>query len=154
MKNLQQYLEQPRVSVDVFAYNSKVYYVIVDGAGQGDSVTRIPISGNETVLDAMAQVKGASHLGGKNIWIVRPAAIAAGKDLILPVDWDGITRRGDQKTNYQVLPGDRIFVQGKDNQGTPAEEGSAKVRRLRRAAERTRCARPDGRFELGRKSIT
>ena len=30
----------------------------------------------------------------------------------LPVDWRGITRRGTTSTNYQVLPGDRVFVMG------------------------------------------
>ena len=55
---LSNYLENPRVSVDVFAYNSQVYYVITEGAGLGDTVVRVPITGNETVLDALAQVKG------------------------------------------------------------------------------------------------
>src|SRR5262249_47784878 len=40
------------VSVDVLAYNSKVYYVITDGGGYGEQVVRLPITGNETVLDA------------------------------------------------------------------------------------------------------
>jgi hypothetical protein len=29
---------------------------------------------------------------------------------ILPVDWNGITRAGNTRTNYQLLPGDRLYV--------------------------------------------
>jgi polysaccharide biosynthesis/export protein len=111
--HLSQFLYDPRVAVDVGAYNSKVYYVIADGAGFGDSVTRFPMTGNETVLDAMAQVNGLSRLASKShIWIARPVPGGNGCDQILPVNWDKITKDGLTATNYQVLPGDRIFVAG------------------------------------------
>src|SRR5262245_54694026 len=48
---LSAFLDQPQVSVDVFAYNSKVYYVITQGSSVGEGVHRIPVTGNETVLD-------------------------------------------------------------------------------------------------------
>src|SRR5262245_48774044 len=51
-KQLSNYLDAPEVVVDVFAYNSKKYYIITQGAGFGDNVTQAPITGNETVLDA------------------------------------------------------------------------------------------------------
>jgi polysaccharide export outer membrane protein len=109
-EQLKNYLEQPRVSVDVFAFNSKVYYVITEGAGQGDTLVRVPITGNETVLDALAQVNGLSRLSSKNIWIARPAPGGVNCDQILPVSWAEITKEGATATNYQVLPGDRIFI--------------------------------------------
>jgi polysaccharide export outer membrane protein len=108
--HLAQYLDQPQVSVSVFAYNSKVYYVITQGAGQGDVVTRLPVTGNETVLDAIAQINGLSPLSSKRIWIARPAPSGVGCDVILPVDWNQITAGAATATNYQVLPGDRVFV--------------------------------------------
>ena len=43
---LAQYLEAPIISVTVAAYNSKVYYVIVQGAGLGDNLFRLPATGN------------------------------------------------------------------------------------------------------------
>ncbi len=107
---LSNYLEQPKVSVDVFAYNSKVYYVITEGAGFGDTLVRVPITGNETVLDALAQVNGLSRLSSKNIWIARPTPGDIGCDQILPVDWSEITKGAATATNYQVMPGDRIFI--------------------------------------------
>lgn len=102
-------LYKPEVDVDVFAYNSKFYYVITDFAGNGEQVVKLPSTGNETVLDAIANIGGLSAVSSKNLWIARPAP-AGSVDQILPVDWKGITRRGHTRTNYQILPGDRVFV--------------------------------------------
>ena len=40
----------------------------------------------------------------------RPAPAECGVDQILPVDWVNVTQRGQTATNYQVLPGDRVYV--------------------------------------------
>ncbi len=84
--HLSQYLEDPEVSVDIFGYNSKVYYVITEGGGLGDSVTRFPVTGNETVLDAIANVNGLTQVSSKKIWIAR-AVPHSQQTMILPVDW-------------------------------------------------------------------
>jgi polysaccharide export outer membrane protein len=110
--HLSRYLQNPEVSVDVIAYNSKVFYVIFDGGGSGQQVTRLPITGNDTVLDAISQVLGLNPVSNKHkIWVARPAPAGAGCDQVLPVDWIGVTTRGRTETNYQLLPGDRIYVQ-------------------------------------------
>ena len=109
-KHLSEFIEDPRVSLDVLVYNSKVFYVITEGAGFGDQVVRIPITGNETVLDAMSQIGGLSRVSSKKIWISRPAPHGMGCDQVLPIDWEGITKGAVTSTNYQLLPGDRIFV--------------------------------------------
>ena len=103
-------LENPKISVDVFAYNSQVYYVILEGAGLGDRVYRVATTGNETVLDAIAQVNGLTQLQSKKIWIARPGPGGLCCDQILPVNWEEITKGAATATNYQVLPGDRVFV--------------------------------------------
>jgi hypothetical protein len=107
---LDKFLDAPLVSVDVYSYNSKVYYVITEGAGQGDNVAKFPVTGNETVLDAIAQINGLSKLSSKEIWIARPAPSGIGCDQVLPVDIDAIMRGGATATNYQLLPGDRLFI--------------------------------------------
>ena len=107
---LSESLSSPVVWVDIASYNSKVYYVITEGAGMGDNVVSLPITGNETVLDAVGQVQGLSQLSSKDIWIARPAPGGFGCEQHLPVDWDAITRGAATATNYQVLPGDRIFI--------------------------------------------
>ena len=91
-KHLSNYLEDPQVAVDVFAYNSKTYYVITQGAGQGDDVAQFPITGNETVLDAIAHLGGMSQLSSHKIFIARPAPNGVGCEQILPVNWAEISR--------------------------------------------------------------
>jgi polysaccharide export outer membrane protein len=109
-KHLADHLDAPLVSVDVFSYNSKVYYVVTEGAGFGDNVARFPVTGNETVLDAISQINGLSRLSSKDIWIARPAPSHVGCDQILPVDIEAIMKGGSTATNYQLLPGDRVFI--------------------------------------------
>jgi polysaccharide export outer membrane protein len=109
-KHLQQFLDSPQVSVDVLAYNSKVFYIITQGAGLGDSVRRLPVTGNDKVLDAISQINGLSQVSSKKIWIARPAPHDFGCQQILPVDWDGITQGAQTATNYQLLPGDRLYI--------------------------------------------
>lgn len=109
--HLSRFLDNPRVAVDVGSYNSKVYYVITEGAGYGESISRFPVTGNETVLDALSQINGISQLASKShIWIARPVPDGSGCDQILPVRWNEVTGDGAISSNYQVLPGDRIFL--------------------------------------------
>ena len=109
-KHLSQFLDSPELSVDVVAYNSKTYYVITQGAAVGDNVRRFPVTGNETVLDAIAQINGISQLSSTHIWIARPASGNLNCEQIMPVDWTAITQGAVTATNYQILPGDRIFI--------------------------------------------
>lgn len=104
-------LESLTVIVDVIAYNSKRYYVITDGGGFGEQVLSFPITGSETVLDALSNVGGLSDVSSKrNIWVARRTPHAGQPWQILPVDWIGISQHGLTCTNYQVMPGDRIYV--------------------------------------------
>lgn len=110
-QHLSQHIHRPEVSVDVLSYESKVYYVITDGGGAGEQVYRIPVTGNETVLDAMARINGLPTVSSKqSIWIARPSPQQCGPDQILKVDWNGIAQGAQTATNYQVLPGDRLYV--------------------------------------------
>ena len=94
----------------MLAYNSKVFYVITEGAGIGDNIRRIPITGNETVLDALSTVNGLSQVSSTQIWVARPAPGGFGCEQILPVDYVAIAKGGSSATNYQILPGDRVFI--------------------------------------------
>lgn len=103
-------LDDPEVFVDVLAYNSKVYYVITEGGGQGDDVAKFPIVGNETVIDAVANLGGISPLSSHRMWIARPAPNGVGCEQILPIAWGDITKGAVTATNYQIMPGDRLFI--------------------------------------------
>jgi len=108
--HLTRYMHQPEILVDVLAYNSKTIYVVADGGGSGESVVRLPFTGNETVLDAIAQVEGLSEVSSKNIWVARPSLATSQVAQTMPVDWRAITQDAVTTTNYQLLPGDRIYI--------------------------------------------
>ncbi len=104
-------LYDPEVTVDVQAYNSKVYYVITENGGGSEQVFRFPCTGNETVLDALAQISDLPSVESrKHIWIARPGPPDLEYEQILEVDWDSVVRGGQTKTNFQILPGDRVYV--------------------------------------------
>jgi polysaccharide export outer membrane protein len=108
--HLDQFLEKPEIAVDVLGYNSKVFYVITQGAGLGDQVNILPVRGNETVLDAIGQIQGLQSNSSTRMWIARPGFNDCGGDQILPIDWLAVTQRGDIRTNYQILAKDRLYV--------------------------------------------
>jgi len=103
--------ETIRVLVDVLQYNSKRYYVCTDGGGAGEQVYAFPVTGSECVFDAIANIGGLPSVASKrNIWVARRTPQAGCPEQILPVDWVGITQHGVAATNYQLMPGDRVYV--------------------------------------------
>ncbi len=110
-KHLSRYLDSPNVSVDVFSFASKKYYVISAGAGNGDTIQSFPVTGSETALTAIAQVQGITQFANKKIWIARPMPSGEGCDQILPINYDAIVRGGSAATNYQIFPGDRLYIE-------------------------------------------
>ena len=108
--HLSQFLLDPEVSVEVQGFNSKLIYVVLDGGGSGQTVIRLPCTGNETVLDAISQVNGLNSVSSTNrIWVARPAPSGSGPQ-IMPVNWNAVVSQAETSTNYQLLPGDRVFV--------------------------------------------
>jgi protein involved in polysaccharide export with SLBB domain len=109
--HLAAYLIDPQVTVDVFAYNSRKIYIIADGAGYGQQVIALPATGGETVLDAISRVQGLPTVASlKKIWVARPSPVGNPCSQVLPVDWKAITQAGRTETNYQLMPGDRIYI--------------------------------------------
>ena len=107
--HLSKHLDHPQVAVDIFSYNSKAYYVIFQSSAMGERVLKFPYTGNENVLDAISNTDGLMPNSSKRIWVARPVG-NSNKPVILPVDWVDVTAYGKPDTNYQLLPGDRVFV--------------------------------------------
>jgi|GEM_PF-1924745 len=130
-----------RVSVEVTAYNSKVYYVVGEIAEPG----RIPVTGNDTVLDAINYGGGLlPNADPENIRLVRPPAPGTTKSQVLRVDYPAIVYRGDPTTNYQLLPGDRLIVFRDKNAKTSHEKPvPGQVVPLAMKAEAARDERPE-----------
>jgi len=111
---LVEYLDSPNIAVDIYFYNSKYYYVIMEGAGFGDRIQQFPYTGNETVLDAIAGINGMDRVSSKRVWISRSSPMynyGYGECNRLDVDWRGITAEAAYGTNYQLMPNDRIFIE-------------------------------------------
>jgi RNA polymerase sigma factor (sigma-70 family) len=84
------------------------FYVIVDNAGS-EVVTTLPFTGSgDTVLDVIAALSLPVNGTDANVWVARTTA--GRPEEVLPVDWTGITRKGDSRTNYLLRPGDRVYV--------------------------------------------
>jgi len=62
------------------------------------------------VLDAISQIQGLPAVASpKKIWLARATPHGSMAN-ILPVDFHGIVMGGSAATNYQIFPGDRLFV--------------------------------------------
>jgi protein involved in polysaccharide export with SLBB domain len=97
------------ITVRLTSRQTKVYYVI----GEVNSPGRFQLSGNETVLDALMQAGGLTDKASRdNIILTRPSKPNCPR-MVLPVCWKQIVQVGDTKTNYQIAPGDRIYVPGR-----------------------------------------
>ena len=92
-------LETLDVTVDVKNKNSQVYYIIAD-MGQGEQTYRMPYTGSECVLDAIAAIPGLAALADRrSIRVVRKGA---GDRIFCPWTGPGILQHGDTRTNYAL----------------------------------------------------
>jgi polysaccharide export outer membrane protein len=108
--HLKQYLDSPKLSVDVLDNSKKVYYVITLGADLGDSIRRIQITGTETVCVPWVI---AFHSTGRICW--HPKFCGDGRAIhifLLETCESALTWliASNTATNYRLLPGDRLFI--------------------------------------------
>jgi hypothetical protein len=83
-------------------------YVTIVGARP---VRHSPLTDQETVLDAIAQVTGLPAKASKRyLWVSRLAPDRTQGRIVLPVDWRGIVMGGQAATNHALQPGDQIHV--------------------------------------------
>jgi protein involved in polysaccharide export with SLBB domain len=104
-----QSIESPEVFVDVVSYNSKTYYIVQDN-GKTESISVQPITGNETVLDAIATVGGLNVSTSAKMYIARLPKMSGGSPAMISIDWIKIARGESDSTNHQLLPGDRLYI--------------------------------------------
>lgn len=96
------------ITVRVVARSSKVYYVL----GEVNAPGAYPLSGRETVLDGIICAGGLNERATRrSIILTRPTPPESCR-IVLPVRIRDIVQLGDTTTNYQLAPGDRIFVPG------------------------------------------
>ena len=98
--------EAPQVNVRLTVAESAVFYVL----GEVNAPGAYPLIGRETVLDALMTAGGLSDRASEcGIILSRPTPQGSCR-IVLPVCYPQIVQLGDATTNYQIQPGDRIFV--------------------------------------------
>ncbi len=95
-----------RISVRLINWDSKQIYVL----GEVNSPGSFQYTGNQTVLDALVLAGGTTGRANKHrIIVARPTPNDSCR-IVLRACYDQIVQLGDTSTNYQLLPGDRVFV--------------------------------------------
>ncbi|HEX5498029.1 MAG TPA: SLBB domain-containing protein, partial [Thermomicrobiales bacterium] len=94
------------INVRLMNPQSGVYYVL----GEVNSPGSFPLIGRETVLDGILAAGGLSDRASPcNIILSRPTP-PAGCRTVSAICYRQITQLGDTTTNFQLMPGDRIYV--------------------------------------------
>jgi polysaccharide biosynthesis/export protein len=97
------------VTVRLLARPGEVFYVL----GEVNAPGAFPVTGNDTVLSAITLAGGPTRKASEqNIVLSRPTT-PDGCRLVYPVCYTNIVQLGDTTTNYQLHPGDRIYVASK-----------------------------------------
>ena len=101
-------LEKGAEAINVRLVNpqSAVFYVL----GEVSSPGSFPLVGRETVLDGILAAGGLTDKASQcNIILSRPSA-PGGCRTVMAICYRHITQLGDTTTNFQLMPGDRVFV--------------------------------------------
>jgi protein involved in polysaccharide export with SLBB domain len=94
------------ITVRLISRVSKVYYVL----GQVNAPGSFPLQGRETVLDGLVAAGGLNTRASRSNIILSRPTVPDGCRVVLPVCYRQIVQLGDTSTNYQLQPGDRIYV--------------------------------------------
>ena len=119
--HLRKSLDSPHMSVGVLDCKSKAYYVMHarDRAGrqaaEGVDQRERDSAGRGSGIDGLSKLSNRKV----KIWIVRTCPRCGHSD-VLPVDWDGVTRSSAAATNYDLLPGDQLYIA--EDESTPLSE--------------------------------
>ena len=99
-------LKQNRISVRLTNWDSKRIYVL----GEVNTPGSFIYIGNESVLDALLEAGGIGTKANRHSIIVSRPSTCGSCRTVMKVCYDQIVQLGDTSTNYQLLPGDRVFV--------------------------------------------
>lgn len=97
------------ITVRLIGRNTKVYYVL----GEVNAPGMFPITGSETVLDGIMKAGGITKRAAEQDVVLSRPTIPEGCRVVYPVCYTNIVQLGDTTTNYQLQPGDRIYVPGR-----------------------------------------
>lgn len=94
------------ITVRIVTRISKVYYVL----GAVNAPGAFQLNGRETALDGIVAAGGLTDSASRQKIILSRPTRPDGCRVVLPICYNDIVQVGDTSTNYQLAPGDRIFV--------------------------------------------
>jgi protein involved in polysaccharide export with SLBB domain len=94
------------INVRLLDAQGAVYYVL----GEVNAPGAYPLIGRETVLDGIVMAGGLTDRASPCDLVLSRPTPPAGCRVVLPVCYREITQMGDTTSNYQLRPGDRIYV--------------------------------------------
>jgi protein involved in polysaccharide export with SLBB domain len=97
------------VTVRLISRPGEVFFVL----GEVNAPGAFPITGHDTVLSAITQAGGPTRRASLQSVIMSRPTVPEGCRLVYPVCYKNIVQLGDTTTNYQLRPGDRVFVPSK-----------------------------------------
>jgi len=102
-ERIQQFIVQPDVTVNVEESNSRRFYVFGEVKREGS----FPLVGEVTAIEALAAAEGATRFAVLNSAQLTRLAREPG---VYPIRYTDITMSADVRTNYELQPGDVIYV--------------------------------------------
>jgi protein involved in polysaccharide export with SLBB domain len=110
-RQIQSQIKDPVViTVRLVSRQSKYYYVL----GEVNAPGAYAYQGYETVLQGLMTAGGLNDRASRrNIILARPTLPSSCRK-VLPVCYEDMVQLGDTSTNYQLSPGDRIYVPGRN----------------------------------------
>ena len=101
---MSEFIVHPDVTVLLEASNSRQFYIFGEVARPGS----YRLIGDVTVADALAQAAGPARFASlSSSRLIRPTAEIP---LTFKIDLEAITFKGDGTTNYELQPGDILYV--------------------------------------------
>jgi len=94
------------ISVRLVTWDSKKIYVL----GEVNSPGSFDYNGTHTVLDAIIEAGGLSSKANEHQIIVARPTTCNSCRIVMTVCYDQIVQLGDTTSNYQLMPGDRVFA--------------------------------------------
>lgn len=95
-----------KISARIVNWDSKRIYVL----GEVNSPGSFVYLGSETVLDAILEAGGLTANANQHQIIVSRPSNCSDCRTVMHVCYDQLVQLGDTSTNYQLRPGDRVFV--------------------------------------------
>ena len=94
------------ISVRLVTWDSKKIYVL----GEVNSPGSFDYDGTHTVLDALIDAGGLTSSANEHKIIVARPTTCNSCRIVMTICYDQIVQLGDTTSNYQLMPGDRVFV--------------------------------------------